>query len=76
MLYRFTGEFTNGRTSLVQWGIEFAGGEPREVPADLAPSFDTHPEFEVVDPLDHDGDGEKGGSLPKAKRGRPRKEAE
>lgn len=24
-------------------------------------------------PLDHDCDGEKGGSLPKAKRGRPRK---
>ncbi len=28
----------------------------------------THPH-----PLDHDGDGRKGGSTPKAKRGRPRK---
>ena len=25
------------------------------------------------DPLDHDGDGRKGGSLPASKRGRPRK---
>lgn len=30
---------------------------------------ETHPH-----PLDHDGDGRKGGSQPKPKRGRPRKE--
>lgn len=29
----------------------------------------------MIDPLDHDGDGRKGGSLPK-KRGRPAKAAE
>lgn len=28
---------------------------------------------QVCHPLDHDCDGQKGGSLPKAKRGRPRK---
>ena len=48
MLFRFTGEYTNGHTSISAWGIVFEGHEPTEVPADLAEKFARHPEFEAV----------------------------
>jgi len=66
MKMRFAGEYTNGRTSLVAFGVTFEGYEPSEVPPNVAGKFAGHPEFIPADPLDHDGDGEKGGSLPDA----------
>jgi len=77
MLFRFIGEYNNKRTS-IDMGVLFEGREPSFVEdAELARRLSNNPEFELVeaDPLDHDGDGEKGGSLPK-RRGRPKKAAE
>ena len=75
MRLRFTGKYTNGRETITYLGCTFEGHEPREVSAEVAELLANHPEFEKVDPLDHDGNGEKGGSLPK-KRGRPKKAAD
>lgn len=77
-MLKFTGKYTNGRGTITYLGCTFTGHEPREVPAEVAELLANHPEFETVHPLDHDGDGEKGGSLPTAprKRGRPKKVAE
>ncbi len=77
MLFRFIGQYTHGRNS-IDMGVVFEGREPSFVAdAELARRLSNNPEFEAVEahPLDHDGDGEKGGSLPK-KRGRPKKVAE
>lgn len=74
MLFRFIGQYTHGRNS-IDMGIVFEGDEPSLVAdPELARRLLSNPEFEAVEahPLDHDGDGEKGGSLPK-KRGRPKK---
>jgi len=38
-----------------------------DVPSDWADSPAAFGRIETVDPLDHDGDGKKGGSKPKAK---------
>jgi hypothetical protein len=76
MLFKFTGEYTNGHETIDACGVLFHGNEPSEVsdPAAIK-RLSGHPEFEAVDPLDHDGDGEKGGS-PKGKRAtRSRKKA-
>lgn len=75
MKLKFIGEYTGGRNSISYPPYEFAGREPLEVDpeTDMGRRLCNNPEFEHVDPLDHDGDGEKGGSLPK-KRGRPRKD--
>lgn len=75
MKLRFIGEYTNDRTSITYLDCTFEGHEPREVSADVAALLKGHPEFEAVHPLDHDADGEKGGSLPR-KRGRPKKNAD
>jgi hypothetical protein len=73
MRLRFTGTYTGGHTSITLCGVTFDGREPSEVTdAESIRRLSGHPEFETVHPLDHDGDGHKGGSLPK-KRGRPRK---
>ena len=77
MLFRFIGQYTHGRNS-IDMGVVFEGREPSFVAdAELARRLSNNPEFEAVEahPLDHDSDGEKGGSLPK-KRGRPKKVAE
>jgi hypothetical protein len=77
MLFRFIGQYTNGR-DMINAGADFYGREPSFVDdAELQRRLSNNPEFEAVEahPLDHDGDGEKGGSLPK-KRGRPKKVAE
>lgn len=75
MLFKFTGRYTNGHTSINACGVTFEGNEPAEVTdPEAIRRLSNHPEFEEVDPLDHDGDGEKGGSLPKVRRGRPPKE--
>lgn len=75
MRFRFTGIYTHGRDSLTLCGVTFNGREPADVTDDeTIRCLSGHPEFEAVNPLDHDGDGVKGGSLPDAiaprKRGR------
>lgn len=77
MRMRFIGEYTNDRTTITYLECEFEGHDWRLVSPEVAALLAGHPEFEAqaVHPLDHDGDGEKGGSLPK-KRGRPRKVAD
>lgn len=73
MLFKFIGQYTGGRTSINACGVVFEGTDPAEVTdPDAIRRLSGNAEFEAVDPLDHDGDGEKGGSLPK-KRGRPPK---
>ena len=77
MLFKFVGEYTNRHTGINACGVWFDGREPSEVTdADAIRRLSGNPEFEEVHPLDHDGNGEKGGSLPKKPRGRPRKAAE
>lgn len=73
MRFRFIGTYTGGRGSINACGVDFQGHEPAEVtdPEGIR-RLSGNPEFEkVLSPLDHDGDGKPGGSLPK--RGRPRK---
>lgn len=73
MLFKFIGRYTNGQTTINACGVTFEGDDPAEVTdTEAIRRLSGNPEFAEVDPLDHDGDGEKGGSLPKP-RGRPRK---
>lgn len=71
MLFRFIGQYTNGHTTInvggpaVTGGVTFEGHEPAEVEReDLVRRLLKNPEFEAIGPLDHDGDGEPGGSVP------------
>lgn len=76
MLFKFIGRYTNSHTSINASGVTFQGREPAEVTdPDGVRRLSGNPEFEKVHPLDHDGNGEPGGSLPK-RRGRPKKVAE
>lgn len=48
------------------FGLSFVKGEAVEL-ADVPAKLRTNPTFDVADdPLDHDGDGRKGGSKPRA----------
>jgi hypothetical protein len=81
MKFRFIGTYTNGHTSISACGFRFDGHEPTDVDgAEAIRRLSGSVEFEVVHPLDHDGDGEKGGSLPDAvaprRRGRKPKAAQ
>ena len=81
MRFRFIGQYTNGHTSINAGGVVFEGHEPAEVEClEAVRRLSANIEFEAVHPLDHDGDGKKGGSLPDAvkprKRGRPKKNAD
>lgn len=81
MRFRFVGQYTHGRTTIDAGGVLFTGHKPAEVECpELIRRLTNNPEFEAVHPLDHDGDGVKGGSLPDAvkprKRGRPKKNAD
>jgi hypothetical protein len=68
MLFRFVGKYTGGRTT-INAGVDFVEREPSRVDdPELIRRLSNNPEFEVVHPLDHDGDGEPGGSLPSEKR--------
>lgn len=71
-IFKFIGQYTNGHTSISYGDVTWQGHDPAEVtdPAWIA-RLSRHPEFEEVHPLDHDGNGEKGGSLPKRKRRKP-----
>jgi hypothetical protein len=80
MLFRFIGQYTHGRGAIRTCGVTFNGREPSDVTdAEAIRRLSGNPEFVKVHPLDHDGDGKPGGSLPDAvaprKRGRPKKEA-
>lgn len=64
--FRFIGQYTGDRDSINASGVVFEGREPSKVDAaDAIRRLRNNPEFEEVgkrDPLDHDGDGKKGGS--------------
>lgn len=64
MLFRFIGQYTNGRTSICMNGVTFDGHEPVEVPEALAFRFAGNAEFEAV---------EQDAPVDKPKRGRSRK---
>lgn len=69
MKFRFIGTYSGAET-IDAGGVTFTGREPAEVTNEATiRRLRNHVEFEAVDALDHDGDGKKGGSLPK-KRGR------
>lgn len=64
MLYRFTGVYTHGRTSITLSGVTFNGREPSECDCWRIAN---HPEFEAVEPV------EEIEAPAKPKRGRSRK---
>ena len=74
MQMRFTGQSTNGRTTITYLDCTFAGHEPREVSGEVAAMLANHPEFEVIAPVDEVAEPEF--TAPPKKRGRPKKVAE
>ena len=71
MRFRFIGRYTNGHETIALYGATFQGHEPAEVTdAEAIRRLSNNIEFERVHALDHDGDGTKGGSLPKVRRGK------
>ncbi len=68
MRFRFIGKYTNGYTGFNASGVDFVGHEAAEVtdPEGIR-RLSGNPEFERIHPLDHDGDGVKGGSRKRAK---------
>lgn len=76
MKFRFIGTYTGDET-ISSGGVTWLGREPAEVTdAALIAKLEGHPEFEAVaddaDPLDRDGDGSPGGSLPKRRGRKPK----
>jgi len=67
MLLKFIGEYTGRRTTLQMGPYLFEGRKPTEVDTeeDIGARLARNPDFKEIHPLDHDGDGKKGGSLPK-----------
>lgn len=47
MKFRFTGQYTNGRTGISILGYHFEGREPTEVSEAVAKRLARHPEFEA-----------------------------
>lgn len=69
MRFRFIGRYTNGSEAITLYGVTFHGHEPSEVSdGEAIRRLSNNIEFERVRPLDHDGDGVKGGSLSKQRR--------
>jgi hypothetical protein len=62
MKLKFIGEYTNGRTTISYLGCTFEGHELRDVSPEVYALLKGHPEFQELHPLDHDGNGRKGGS--------------
>jgi hypothetical protein len=60
---RFIGDYTNGHTSIAMGDYVFEGRKPTMVDetTDMGRRLMGNPEFSA-DPLDHDGNGESGGS--------------
>jgi hypothetical protein len=80
MKLKFIGKY-NGPETISYPPYTFVGREPLEVDpeTDMGRRLCGNREFEEVHPLDHDGNGEPGGSLSgdnatAKKRGRPKKE--
>jgi hypothetical protein len=69
MRMRFIGKYQPGQTEITFLDHTFVGNEAREVSDTFANQLVGHPELEVIHPLDRNGDGRKGGSLPR-KRGK------
>ena len=69
MLLKFIGQYTGAET-ICYPPYTFTGREPLEVDetTDMGRRLAGNVEFEQVHPLDHDGNGEPGGSLPKKTR--------
>lgn len=76
-LMKFIGTYTGGRTSIQMGEYVFEGHEPTKVDERTAMGkrIAGNPDFAVVDPLDHDGNGEKGGSPKGSRSTRRRKKA-
>jgi len=81
MLFKFIGQYTNGRSTIVTCGTLFGGREPADVTdPDGIRRLTNHPEFEqvtkTVTPDLEAVMAEYGDSIPEApkKRGRPKKE--
>lgn len=76
MKFRFTGTYSAAET--ISFGdVTWYGREPAEVSdAGWIARLSRHPEFDAVaddaDPLDRDGDGAPGGSLPKRRGRKPK----
>lgn len=70
MMFRFTGQYTGGRTSVASCGVVFHGREPSDVTApDAIRRLSGNPEFEAVqEPQEL--------PAPPKKRGRPKKDAD
>jgi hypothetical protein len=69
MKFRFLGNYTGDRDSITMGGVTFHDRAPSDVTdPDLIERLKKNPEFHAVHALDHDGDGKKGGSKPKAKK--------
>lgn len=67
--FAFRGRNASGFVSM--GGVTFYTDEPAEMTDEsLVERLRKNPEFEEVHPLDRDGDGEPGGSLPVKRRGR------
>lgn len=62
---RFIGKY-NGAPTIAMGEYVFVEREPVKVDetTDMGRRLVGNPDFELADPLDHDGNGEKGGSLP------------
>jgi hypothetical protein len=65
MKLKFIGQYNGGQTSITMGEYTFEGHDPIEVDGRTAEGkkLAGNPDFEAVGALDHDGDGEKGGSL-------------
>lgn len=76
MKARFIGNPAKGGEGpelITVFGVTFVKGEWETVEVAVYDRLSTNSHFEVDDPLDHDGDGQKGGSVPTpkpAKKGR------
>lgn len=68
MRLRFIGSYTGRATSITMGEYTFEGHEPTEVDTatDMGRRLSRNPDFEAIDALDHDANGEKGGSLPES----------
>ena len=66
MQLKFIGEYTGGRSSITMGEYTFEGREALEVDTktDMGRRLAGNPDFEVIGALDHDANGQPGGSLP------------
>lgn len=64
MKFKFIGRYTGGRDTITMGETTFEGHDPADVDdPEMVTRLLKNPEFEAIGPLDHDGDGKKGGSV-------------